>query len=203
MRARRRRNADRAHCTLIPANLTTSPHFAVSAAMNCLNAIGVMGSGTAPRAAMRATSVGSDSPALTALLTMSMTFAGVPASAPMPSQTGRLVTGQELGQRRNVRQHLQALFGRHTERAQLAGFDVADHRRHRLESELHPAAEQIGKYAFPCRAREQGLRQPSSETERENVRQAAVTGRAKEHIAGIGFGISERNSRPSSPAATG
>src|SRR6516162_6167532 len=78
---------DRAdHSGLMPANLTTLPHFSVSSAINAPNSVDVIGIGSAPRPLIRALSCGSASPAVILLLSLSMIAAGVPLGAPMPIQ---------------------------------------------------------------------------------------------------------------------
>src|SRR6266852_4401814 len=69
---------------LIPAVRITLPHLSVSSAMNLPNSAGVIGSGVPPKSARRALSVGSVSTALIALLSLSMTSAGVFLGAPTP-----------------------------------------------------------------------------------------------------------------------
>src|SRR5207237_5801320 len=72
------------HCGLMPANLITLPHFSVWSAMSLPNVAGGPGSGTFPRSARRAFSLGSTSPALTALFSTSTISAGVLRGAPIP-----------------------------------------------------------------------------------------------------------------------
>src|SRR5881397_3906114 len=71
---------------LMPASLTTLPHFSVSSAMCLLNSAGVIGNGTLLNSAMRAVIVESLRAALMSLLSFSMISAGTPFGAPMPNQ---------------------------------------------------------------------------------------------------------------------
>src|ERR1700675_4895401 len=71
---------------LMPENLTTLPHFSVSAARNLPNSAGVIGIGSPPRSLILALSCGSASPAVMVALSLSMISAGVPAGAQVPSQ---------------------------------------------------------------------------------------------------------------------
>ena len=79
-RSGRRRN----HSGLMPANLTTLPHFSVSSARNLPNAAGEPAIVTAPRSAIRALTVGSARPELISRLSLSMMAAGVFFGTPMP-----------------------------------------------------------------------------------------------------------------------
>jgi hypothetical protein len=65
-------NVARDHSGLRPANFTTLPHFAVSSAMSFPKSAGEPASNVPPRSASRALILGSASPALISLLSLSM-----------------------------------------------------------------------------------------------------------------------------------
>src|ERR1700719_5127720 len=67
---------------LIPENLTTLPHFSVSAARNLPNSAGVIGIGSPPRSLIFALSCGSARPAGIAAVSLSMISAHGPAGPP-------------------------------------------------------------------------------------------------------------------------
>src|SRR5580700_3657203 len=68
------------------ANLTTLPHFAISAAMKLPKSAGEPVITMAPKSASLPLSAGSASTALVSRLSLSMISAGVPVGAPMPAQ---------------------------------------------------------------------------------------------------------------------
>ena len=72
------------HPGLMPANLTTLPHFSVSSAMSLANSAGELESTVPPRSASRAFILGSARPALISLLSLSTISAGVLLGAPTP-----------------------------------------------------------------------------------------------------------------------
>jgi hypothetical protein len=72
------------HPGLIPANLTTLPHFSVSSAMSLPKSAGEPGSTVPPRSANRAFIFGSARAALISLFSFSTISAGVFLGAPMP-----------------------------------------------------------------------------------------------------------------------
>jgi hypothetical protein len=74
------------YSALMPANLTTLPHFSVSSAMNFLKSAGDPGSGVPPRSARRSFILGSSRAALTSLLSLSTISGGVAFGAPTPNQ---------------------------------------------------------------------------------------------------------------------
>src|SRR5262249_53276058 len=76
-----------AYSGLIPANFTTLPHFSVSSAIIFPKSAGDTGAGTAPSSLKRAFILGSASPALISLFSLSTISAGVLFGAPMPHQT--------------------------------------------------------------------------------------------------------------------
>src|SRR5262249_39118926 len=71
---------------LAPANLITFAHFSVYSAMNVANSAGEGAKNVQPQSAMRAWIAGWASPALTALLSLSITSTGVLRGAPIPCQ---------------------------------------------------------------------------------------------------------------------
>src|SRR5262249_14555216 len=73
------------HSGLMPANLTTLPHFSVSLAMSLPNSVGESGRTVPPSSVSRALTLGSPRPALISLLSLSMTSLGVSLGAPRPS----------------------------------------------------------------------------------------------------------------------
>ena len=75
---------DSTQSTETPANSTTLRHFSVSSAISLPYSAGVIGFGTPPMSAKRATSFGSFSASLTALLRVSTISGGVPLGADMP-----------------------------------------------------------------------------------------------------------------------
>ena len=149
------------HSGLMPANLITLPHFSVSSAMSLPKSAGEPASTVPPRSASRALILGSARPALISLLSLSTISAGVFLGAPTPIPRARLVARHEIAHGRDVRQRLRARRGGHRQRAQLAGPDVLDRRRHGGEHDLHLSAEQIGqrrrrrrdRARAPCRRR--------------------------------------------------
>src|SRR5262249_32067648 len=74
------------HCGLMPANLSTLPHFSVSSAIIFASSAGDPVSGSPPRSARRAFILGSWRAALTSLLSLSTISAGVTFGAPTPNQ---------------------------------------------------------------------------------------------------------------------
>src|SRR5215813_4948724 len=74
------------HSALMPANLTTLPHFSVSSATNFLNSAVVIDIGSTPNSASRVFNLGSVTPALISLLSFSIISAGVLRGAPTPYQ---------------------------------------------------------------------------------------------------------------------
>src|SRR5205085_6142398 len=88
LRARRpstcRRRSD--HSVLMLAARMTFAHFSVWLAINLPKSVGVPDSGGLPRATSRALILGFESPALIALLSLSMTSPGVFLGAPKPCQ---------------------------------------------------------------------------------------------------------------------
>src|SRR5262245_55974988 len=74
------------HSGLMPANLTTLPHFSVSSAISFLNESGDIESTGLPICSSRALMLGSARPALISRLSCSMIPAGVIVGAPMPDQ---------------------------------------------------------------------------------------------------------------------
>src|SRR6202035_1064795 len=66
------------HSGLMPANLTTLPHFAVSSAINMANSAGELTRGVAPNSAYRSLKLGSTRTALISLFSLSMISTGVP-----------------------------------------------------------------------------------------------------------------------------
>ena len=77
-------NVPGAHSGLMPADLTTLPHFSVSSAMSLPKSAGEPASAVPPRSASRALILGSARPALISLLSLSMISAGVFLGAPTP-----------------------------------------------------------------------------------------------------------------------
>src|SRR6516165_3848290 len=73
------------HSALMLAARITLPHFSVSSAINFPKSVGVIGIGEPPRSAILAFIVGSASPALISLLSVSMISAGVFLGAPRPN----------------------------------------------------------------------------------------------------------------------
>src|SRR6516165_2733067 len=71
---------------LIPANLTTLPHFSVSSTISLLKSAGEPASTVPPRSTSRALILGSARPALISLLSLSTTSMGVFLGAPTPNQ---------------------------------------------------------------------------------------------------------------------
>jgi hypothetical protein len=80
------RRTDRPHCALMLAARITLPHFSVSSAMNLPKSAGEPASTVAPKSASRALIVGSASPALISLLSLSMISVGVFLGAPTPKK---------------------------------------------------------------------------------------------------------------------
>src|SRR6476469_3438361 len=78
-------NVGRHHSGLRPANLTTLPHSSVSSAMSFPKSAGEPASNVPPRSASRALILGSASPALISLLSLSMISMGVFLGAPTPN----------------------------------------------------------------------------------------------------------------------
>src|SRR5262249_50295952 len=76
-----------AYSGLIPVNFTTLPHFSVSSAIIFPKSAGDIGAGTTPSSLKRAFILGSASPALISLFSLSTISAGVLFGAPMPHQT--------------------------------------------------------------------------------------------------------------------
>src|SRR5262245_57468633 len=76
----------RDHSALMPANLTTLPHFSVSSAMNLPKSAGEPDNAVPPRSARRALNLGSARAALISLLSLSTISAGVFFGAPTPVQ---------------------------------------------------------------------------------------------------------------------
>src|SRR5215813_3018217 len=74
------------HSGVIPANLTTPPHFSLSSAKSFPNSAGVLTKTLPPKSASRALIFGSARPALISLLSMSTISAGVFLGAPMANQ---------------------------------------------------------------------------------------------------------------------
>src|SRR5262249_8786290 len=74
------------HSGLMPADLSTLPHFSVSSARSLPNSVGVIGRGTVPRSASRAFIPGSASAALISLLSRSTMPVGVFLGAPRPTK---------------------------------------------------------------------------------------------------------------------
>src|SRR5260370_42681541 len=72
------------HSGLMPANLTTLPHFSVSSATNLPNSAGVIGIPSLPKSARRAFILGSARAALISLLSLSTISAGVFLGAATP-----------------------------------------------------------------------------------------------------------------------
>src|ERR1700704_6871626 len=66
------------HSTLIPANLTTLPHFSVSAAMNVPNSAGELGNSSLPMLVSLAANSGLANVAFISLLSRSITPDGGP-----------------------------------------------------------------------------------------------------------------------------
>src|SRR5215831_10562911 len=81
-----RRAGGRFYSGLRPANLTTLPHFSVSAAMNLPNSAVVIGIGALPRSESRVLILGSARAALISLLSFSIISIGVFLGAPIPCQ---------------------------------------------------------------------------------------------------------------------
>src|SRR6516164_7315652 len=73
------------YSALMLAARITLPHFLVSSAINFPKSVGVIGIGEPPRSAILAFIVGSASPALISLLSVSMISAGVFLGAPRPN----------------------------------------------------------------------------------------------------------------------
>src|SRR5262245_24241214 len=71
---------------LMPANLTTLPHFSVSLAISRPKSAGVIGIGVPPKSSSRAFIFGSTRAPLVSLLSFSTMSAGVFLGAPMPYQ---------------------------------------------------------------------------------------------------------------------
>src|SRR5438477_5665296 len=109
----------------MPANLITLPHFSVSSAMSLPNVAAGPGSGTFPRSARRAFSLGSTSPALTALFSTSTISAGVLRGA-NSIERGGLIARERLGHGPHVRQRVGAGIARYRKRTQLAGLHIFD-----------------------------------------------------------------------------
>src|SRR3974377_1549148 len=84
-RRHRHRRVTLRHSTLRLANLTTLPHFSVSAAINLPKLAGVTTIGMPPSSSSFAFSLGSARPALIALLSVSTISFGVFFGAPMPN----------------------------------------------------------------------------------------------------------------------
>src|SRR6266568_6269423 len=72
--------------SLAPDNFTTLPHFSVSSTLSLQKSLGVPVSGIPPRSASRAFILGSATPALISLLSLSMISTGVSLGAPTPNQ---------------------------------------------------------------------------------------------------------------------
>src|SRR5215831_17951405 len=72
------------HSALIPANLTTLPHFSISPTMSLAKSAGEPGSSVPPTSANRVFIFESTSAALTSRLSLSTISAGVPLGAPIP-----------------------------------------------------------------------------------------------------------------------
>src|SRR5262245_45950485 len=72
------------HSGLMPANLTTLPHFSVSSSMNFPNSAGELARTPPPRSARRILIVGSERPALISSLSFSTMSLGFARGAPKP-----------------------------------------------------------------------------------------------------------------------
>ena len=171
----------------------TLAHFSVSSAMSLPKSAGETGKHRAPKSASRALILGSARPALISLLSLSTISAGVFLGAPTPYQRARLVARHEIAHGRNVRQRLRARRGGHRQRAQLAGPDVLDRRRHGGEHDLHLPAEQIGE-----RGRRAAIGHVDHVDAGHHLEQLAghmgrgpVAGRRHVDLARIGLGIGD------------
>src|SRR5215470_1804628 len=74
------------HSGVIPANLTTLPHFSLSSAKSFPNSAGVLTKTLPPKSASRARIFGSARPALISLLSLLTISAGVFLGAPVANQ---------------------------------------------------------------------------------------------------------------------
>ena len=90
------------HSGFMPENLITLAHFSPSSTRSLPKSAGEPGSTVPPKAATRPFSLGSASPALISVLSLSMILAGVPGS-PNAEERARLVTREKFGHCRDVR----------------------------------------------------------------------------------------------------
>ncbi len=113
--------------------------------MNVENCAGVA---APPNCTPCASSFGACAGSLIDFCTASLIFATTSGGRPFgPMTEYQLVTSKprdaDFGERRHVGQLRQALRRGDRERAQLAGLDVLEHRRHRVEVHVDLAADQI------------------------------------------------------------
>ena len=109
----------------MPANFTTLPHFSVSSAINLPNSADDPPNGVPPRSARRAFSFGSASAALTSLLSLSMTSAGVLRGARC-HERACLVARDGIGDGRQIGERIETGRACHREAAHVPGPDVLD-----------------------------------------------------------------------------
>ena len=109
---------------LMPVNLTTLPHFAVSSAISLPKSAGEPASTVPPRSANRAFILGSARAALIFLLSVSTISAGVFFGNADAIPLARFVARQELTHGRDAGQHFRARGGGYRERAQRASPDI-------------------------------------------------------------------------------
>src|SRR5262245_26265527 len=121
----------------------TLPHFSVSSSMSLPKSAGEYASTSPPRSASRAFILGSARAALTSVLSLSTISAGVAFCADAEPDT-RLVAGQDLADRRNIWQFLQACETGDRKCYECAGFDVVFRCRGGDEHNLHLSADEVG-----------------------------------------------------------
>ena len=181
------------HSTLILAARITFAHFSVSSRMSLPKSAGEPGSTVPPRSANRALTLGSASAALISALSFSMIAGGVSLGATSPTHWLASKSGNELGERRNVRQRLGARRGGHRQCAQRARFDMPERRRQLGECHLDLSADQISHRGRGAAIRDMSQIRTGHHLEifADDVRGRTVAARAHRDLAGIGLGIGD------------
>src|SRR5262249_43101402 len=128
-----------------PENLITLAHFSVSAAMRFPYSLGDSASTSPPSSAKRALIVGSARAALISRLSVSMISARVFFGAPIPAHALVSKPGTKSPSVGTSGSPCQSRRGGHRQRAQPAGPDMFDGRRHVVEHDMHLSANEIGQ----------------------------------------------------------
>jgi hypothetical protein len=131
------------YSALMFADRITFPHFSVSSASSLAYSAGESGSGALPRSVSPALILESARPALISRLSKSMISAGVLRGAPRALRPARLVARHEFGDRRDVRQRLDARRVAHAQRAKPTCPDVSDRGGNSVEGELYLTGDEV------------------------------------------------------------